>query len=110
MPNAALIVFYVVGAGLEVGGILLVVAEMRADRRHALEVAGISIPTVGHDPLANWPKSPSWSIRGAIDKDRKLQPQRAQAEVSRRLQDALVGILTGNQRLRVWGVRLCSQR
>ena len=73
--QVASVVLFVLGGALEVCGILLVVGELRADRERALEVAAISIPHASHDPLEGWPESPSWTIQGAIDKDRRLQPQ-----------------------------------
>jgi hypothetical protein len=100
------LVLYVLGGALEVAGILLVVAELRSDRKRALEVAAIRVPHVGLDPLRQSPKAPSWTIQGALDEQRELEPQRAQAETSRKLQRALVDMLEENQRVRRWGVRL----
>jgi hypothetical protein len=102
----AAIVLFILGSMLEVAGILLVVAELRADRTKALEIAKISIPTVTRDPLESSPEPASWTIQAALDKDRQLAPQRAQVETSRRLQRALVDVLMGTRRLRVWGVWL----
>jgi hypothetical protein len=102
-----LISLYVVGGALELAGILAVVAEMHADRTRAVEVAEISLPTVGHASQAmNFPRAPAWTIRGAIEREDASRPQRLQAEANQRLKHALVDILTGNQRLRVLGVGL----
>jgi hypothetical protein len=105
--TVVLLFLYVLGGTLELAGILLVVAEMRADRKRALEIAEISIPAFSHASEAmGLPRSPSWTIQGAMQREERSRPQRLQAEASKKLQHALVDILTGNQRLRVLGVGL----
>lgn len=60
-----LICLYVLAAILEIAGVLLVIAEMRSDRKRALEIAGIEIPTHSYaaDVMDNWPTGYKWSIQ-----------------------------------------------
>ena len=102
----AAVALFTVGGALEVAGILLVVTELKADRKRALEVAGIEVPWVSSAPTSFGAKSPDWTIQASIEKARELAPLRAQSETSNKLKRALLEILKGNRRARWWGVGL----
>ena len=103
---AAAIALNILGGFLEIAGILLVVTELRADRRRALEVAAISIPFVSSAPTSFGPKPPDWSIYATLDRERELAPLRAQADTSKKLKRALLEVLEGSRRARYRGVGL----
>ena len=102
----AALVLFILGAALEIAGILLVVTELSADRKRALEVAEISIPSISSATTSHGRKPPGWTIQASLDRERELAPLRAQAETSKRLKRALLDILEGNRRARKWGMGL----
>lgn len=104
--QTASVVLFVLGGALEVAGILLVVYELRADRKRALEVAAISIPWVSSAPTSSGPKPAAWTTHAAIDREHELAPLRAQSETGEKLKRALLDLLEGNRRARSWGVGL----